>query len=358
VLEEGLTTLESVISNDGGLYFSDAGSLRYMASPGPSREFVKVEEPGGLAFDADGALMMGSGNSASNGQVGDATGPAKLLRIDFNTLKADVWATGLSMGNGVARDPRGYFYASNDFGMNIDRIKDGKTERGWATVDSGNGLAVDRAGKWLYANQTFRPAAIQRVNLETAQTEEFLRAGPEDVNAGLDGMVRDAADNLFVTANGTGEVWRVTPDRKYCAVLSGLPGFPDGPSAVTTGTAGSAFPPENIYVVTFDGKVYEVAGVAAVEPAGPGGPAAGIAPIRLTVTPRRARVRKATRFFFRASSGGQPLRGVAIKFGRELVRTGADGHARMTVTFSKRGIRRARAARRGYRAALVSVRVR
>ena len=360
VLEEGLTTLESAITDRRGLFFSDSASLRRMAAPGAkSAVVVPVEEPGGLAFDSDGALMMGSGNSIPNGQQGDATGPAKLLRIDVDSGQAAEWATGLSMGNGVARDPRGYFYASNDFGMNIDRIKDGKTERGWAKVDSGNGLAVDRAGKWLYANQTFRPAAIQRVNLETGQTEEFMRAGPDDAAAGLDGMARDAADNLFVTGNGNGEVWRVTPDAEYCAVLTGLPGFPDGPSAVAVGTAGSAFPPENIYVVTFDGKVHEVAGVAAVEPAPAGGAVqgAGVAPIRLAVSPRRARTRRPTRVVFRATSGSRPLAGARIRLGRERVRTNAAGRARATVTFWRAVTHTARAAKPGYRPAAVKVRV-
>lgn len=189
------------------MFFSDEASLRHMRAPGEkSTVVVAVFEPGALAFDADGTLVMGSGN--------------------------------------------------------------GKTEHGRAKVDSGNGLAVDLAGEWLYAAQTFRPAAIQRVNLRTGQTEDWMRAGPDDTAAGPDGMVRDGAGNLFVTANGAGEVWRVTPDKSYCAVLEGLPPFPDGPSAVATGSARSAFPPENIYVVAFDGRVHEVAGVAAPDASG------------------------------------------------------------------------------------------
>ena len=361
VLEEGLTTLESAITDRRGLFFSDSDSLRKMAAPGEkSAVVVKVDEPGGLAWDSDGVLMMGSGNSPQNGQQGDVSPQAKLLRIEVDSGRSEDWATGLSMANGVARDPAGVFYASNDFGMNIDRIKDGKTEHGWAKVDSGNGLAVDLEGRWLYANQTFRPAAIQRVNLETGATEEFMRAAPADVSAGLDGMVRDANDNLFVTTNAGGEVWRVTPDAKYCSVLSGLPGFPDGPSAVTTGTAGSAFPPENIYVVTFDGKVHEVAGVAApARDSGGGGVlGAGVAPIRLDVSPRRGRVGgRGQRFRFRATSGGRPLAGARIRLGRARVRTGSDGRAFARVRFYRAVTHTARALKDGYRAAAVKVRV-
>ena len=357
VLEEGLTTLESAVTDRRGLFFSDSTSLRHMRAPGEkSTVVVAVEEPGGLAFEPDGTLVMGSGNSPQNGQQGDVNGQAKLLRIDVDTGTATEWATGLSMANGLARDPRGYFYASNDFGMNIDRVKDGKTEHGWAKVDSGNGLAVDQEGKWLYANQTFRPAAIQRVNLETGQTEDWLRAAPEDTAAGLDGMVRDGAGNLFVTGNGNGEVWRVTPDAKYCAVLKGLPPVPDGPSAVATGTAGSAFPPENIYVVAFDGRVHEVTGVAAA-PIRFGPERMFIGTIRLAVRPRRARVGRPARFTVRTTAGGRPVPGVRVRLGRERRTTNDEGRATLTATFHRARPHTARAAKPGYRPAAVKVRV-
>ena len=75
-------------------------------------------------------------------------------------------------------------------------------------------------------------------------------------------MDRDAADNLFVAANGAGSVWKVTPEAEMCVLLRGLPPFPDGPSAVAVGVHGSAFPPENLYVVAFNGDLTEIAGVA------------------------------------------------------------------------------------------------
>ena len=80
-------------------------------------------------------------------------------------------------------------------------------------------------------------------------------------------MDRDAEDNLFVAANGQGSVWKVTPQGEMCVLLRGLPAFPDGPSAVTVGVHGSAFRPENLYVVAFNGDVTEIEGV--VEPGRP-----------------------------------------------------------------------------------------
>jgi DNA-binding beta-propeller fold protein YncE len=70
------------------------------------------------------------------------------------------------MANGVARAPDGTVFASNNRGAHIDRIdRDGTVHRRWATVLSANGLAVDPAGRYLYAAQSFTAAAIKRVEI-------------------------------------------------------------------------------------------------------------------------------------------------------------------------------------------------
>jgi hypothetical protein len=265
-LLSGQGTLESVIVDSRGrLFLTNEGSLLRLDRPdGAPRVLLSIDNPGGLALDQHGDLIVGYGNSAENGAVGDLTGPAGLLRVDPDTGASTVFATGLSMANGVVRGPDGSYYASNDFGSNIDRVRNGQTERGWAHVDSGNGLAIDTAGRYLYVAQTFRPAAIQRIDLAHPENvTEYVHAGAEDIAAGLDGMTRDAADRLFVAANGAGQIWRVDPNpASICVVLRGLPGFPDGPSAVATGSSRGSFPARNVYVVTFNGNLIELAGVA------------------------------------------------------------------------------------------------
>jgi sugar lactone lactonase YvrE len=256
-------TLESVIvGGRGRLFFTNDDSLLRLDRPGGRpRVLTTIESPGGLAFDRH-KLIVGYGNSASNGSVGDDTGPSGLLRVDANSGAKQVYATGLSMANGVVRAPDGSFYASNDFGSNIDRVHNRKTQRGWATVQSGNGLAIDRAGRYLYVAQTFRPAAIQRVDLADPTKVTQYAADTEQPAAGLDGMTRDGADRLFVAANGAGEIWRVDRGGKFCALLRGLPPFPDGPSAVAVGSRKGPFPPTSLYAVTFGGQVIELRNVA------------------------------------------------------------------------------------------------
>ena len=137
------------------------------------------------------------------------------------------------------------------------------------------------------------------------------------MTAGLDGMDRDAADQLFVTANGSGQVWRVDRKPSICVLLRGLPGFPDGPSAVAVGSTRGPFRAENAYVVTFDGNVIELVGVA--EP--PTVPA-----LRVTVRPATARVgrRAVLRFKVTSSLDGRSVAGARVRFaGRSATTDGA-----------------------------------
>ena len=357
-------TLESVIvDSKGRLFFTnDDGLLRLDSPGGQPKRLLTTNDPGGLAFDADGSLIMGYGNTASNGTVGDFDGRAGLLRVNPETGAHTTYATGLSMANGLDRAPNGYFYASNDFGSNIDRIRNGRTERGWAKVESGNGLVVDSSARYLYVAQTFRPAAIQRVELATARVTDYVRADAADSSAGLDGMARDAADNLFVTANGAGQVWKVDQRPRICVLVRNLPGFPDGPSAAAVGTGDGPFPARNVYVVSFNGDLLELAGVADPTPArdGAGRRGARARPrLRLRVRPRRARVGRSTRFVFRVTARGsrRAVRGARVRFGGRVRRTNRRGRAAIRVRFRRAGRRRASATRRGYARGRATVRV-
>ena len=350
-LASGQGTLESAIVHPNGkLYFTNESSLLRLDSPeGEPVVHTLAEEPGGLAIEPDGTIVMGVGNTASNGSVGDETGPSSLIRIDPVTGESEPYATGLSMGNGVDRGPDGSIYASNDFGSNIDRVRNGETERGWAKVDSGNGLQVDSTGKWLFVVQTFRPAAIQRVEIANpANVTPFAVAPSEDMSAGFDGMDRDPLDNLYVAANGAGSIWKITPAAEMCVLLRGLPPFPDGPSAVAVGLYGTPFPPENLYVVAFNGDVTEVAGAAA-----PG----AIPKLRLSVRPRRTVAGERRRFRAKVKAVGLPVEGAVVRLAGKEATTDARGNATLRRKFERAGRRRAIASKGGYRSARKRIRV-
>lgn len=344
-------TLESAIVHpNGSLYFTNESSLLRLDRPnGKPVVHTEAEEPGGLAIEPDGTIVMGVGNSVANGTMGDETGPSSLIRIDPVTGESEPHATGLSMGNGVDRGPDGAIYASNDFGSNIDRIVDGETERGWASVQSGNGLQVDSTGKWLYVNQTFQPAAIQRVEIANPENvTPFAVAPPEDASAGFDGMDRDPVDNLYVAANGAGSIWKVTPDAAMCVLVSGLPAFPDGPSAVAVGLYDTPFPPENLYVVAFNGDVTEVVGVAET---------GEVPPLRLSVRPRRTTAGERTRFRVKVTADGEPVQAATVRLAGREATTGERGKAVLRRKFKRTGKRRVVASKGGYRRARKRVRI-
>ena len=358
-LVEGQDTLESVAVDPlGRLLFSVPDGLLLLDRPGGQpRRLATFEEPGGIVFEDAGHAIVGTGNTIPNGMRGDATGPAGLVRVDLATGAVTPFASGLSMANGVARGLDGTIYATNDFGSNVDRVArtGGEAERGWAKVDSGNGVAIDSSGRWLYVAQTFRPAAVQQVDLrDPSSVRPYVVAEPADTAAGLDGMTIDAADRLFAVGNGSGELWRIegTPP-EVCIVARGLPKFPDGPSAVAVGRAGTPFPPQNVYVVTFDGHVYEFDGVAAAafsprRPAsGAGRPAQGSvprsAPLRVRVSPARARAGRRTRFTITAerfvAPAWRPVPGARVRFAGRTVRTNGAGRAVTRRRFARPGIR-------------------
>lgn len=255
VIADRQGSLEAVAVDDGGrIFYSATDSKAIMRIDAPEAAPVAVtggiEAPGGLVFDDDGSLVAAEGNSLLNGVLGNLVGLARLWRIDPDTGARTLVAEGLSMGNGLARGPDGAFYASDDMGLPLDRIRGSEVERGWAIVLSANGLAVDPSGDWLYAAQTFAPAAIVRINLhDPREIHTWARPGLLDIAAGLDGMTIDAAGRLYVAANLAGEVWRVGADRSICALARGL----DQPSAV-------ALRGDDAIVVGFGGQVVELPG--------------------------------------------------------------------------------------------------
>jgi sugar lactone lactonase YvrE len=272
VLASGFGTLESVIADDHGhLFFTDADAgqlLRMDRRHSEPRVLVDgIRAPGGLSFLPDGSLLVGFGDAIQTAITGEADPQAGLIRVDPKTGENSVYAEGMAMANGVTRAPDGAIYGSADVGTaGIDRVLSGDVTVGWAKVESPNGLVVDTSERWLYAAQTFVPAAISRIEIANpANVEQWFKAPANDITAGLDGMTRDARDNLYVAANGGGAVWRVDAQAQACA-LAQMP--PLGPSAVAFGSAGRdnrgrprGFGRRNLYVTTFQGELIQLKNV-------------------------------------------------------------------------------------------------
>ena len=242
----------------GRVFYSDqsAGAVmrldRFGAKP---RMLTAVDGPGAILQLPDGALIVGYGDGIGNGATGDQNPMSGLFRVNADTGVKTTFVTGLGMANGLARGPDGSIYATNDFGNDIDRVKNGHVTHPWAKVFSTNGVVVSPDNRYVYVDQTFQPAAIQRISVaDPSQVSQYVAAAPADMSAGLDAMTQDEHGNLYAAANGAGEVWKIDTQRRICVLARGLMNA----SAVAFGTGPYA---RNLYVSTFTGLIVELKAV-------------------------------------------------------------------------------------------------
>lgn len=328
----GQGVLESVVADPRGrLFYTDTGKNAVMRLDKPGGPPVVaadgISKPGGMLIEPDGTLIVGQGDGFQEGAMGNLSPVAALVRVDPDKHTVTPLVQGLAMANGLARGPDGAIYASNDAGAGIDRVLGTTVQNRWAQVVSSNGLAVDAAGQWLYAAQTFQPAAVQRVSIaDPTKVELYAQPGPDDMSAGPDGMTIDQSGRLFIAANGGGEVWRVDTDRSVCTLARGLL----LPSAVGFG-AGGEFPSTSLYAVTFSGNVVELPAARAAPPS-TSPPATRLAPrarLRVGFAPRRVRAGRSARVRVRVErlTDGKvsPIRGATVRIGNLRRLTPASG---------------------------------
>jgi sugar lactone lactonase YvrE len=253
--------LESVVTDRRGrLYYDDINGERIMKldhrGGKPHKLVSDVPGPGGLIFGEGGKLYAGFNAAQENGATAREAG---LLRINKRTGAHSIYVQGLEGANGVARGPANELYTSNDFSTHIAKVVHGEANVEWGQVlTSPNGLVVDPSGTFLYAAQTFQPAAVARIPLATGGTAaNWFLAPPADISAGLDGMTRDERGRLYVAANGAGQVWRINRDKEACVLWRGSP---LGPSMVAFGHGSdrNRFPWRNLYIVNFQGDLIEL----------------------------------------------------------------------------------------------------
>jgi len=260
----GQGSMESVIVGGGGsLYVSGAGpegtgsGLYSYTRNGAEKKLIATgpDGPGGLSWSGRD-LLWGYGNLLANAITGDADPKAGLYRVRLKTGKKTLLADHLGMANGIARGKDGSIYASNAGGMKLDRITaDGTTENGWATLNSANGLAIGKNGRYLYANQMLNvPSAIAKIDTEDPSKVYTYFSNPDGTNVLFDGLARDDKNNLYAAVFGLGQVWKITPQKEACVVASGL----SQTSAVAISFAKKGYRWGNLYAVGFDGNIIQV----------------------------------------------------------------------------------------------------
>lgn len=261
--------LEAVIAGGGGKLFvsatkagfDDPASLIRIDRPGAEPRAIASAPagPGGLAWSGR-RLLWGNGNTLTGGQTGDEDPRARLLRVHPGSGRYFTWARGLGMANGVTRTKDGMVFASNDFGLKLDRVSPkGVTDHGWAEVQSGNGMVVGRNGKFLFVNQTFRnPGSIARVEIANPGNVKtwFSAAGLDNEVPAFDGLARDGMNNLYAAAWAAGEIWKITPDRRVCVLAGGIPQI----SNLAFGRSRNGFSRRSLFAVGFGGQIVRIDG--------------------------------------------------------------------------------------------------
>lgn len=278
----GNDVLENLLFSDGALWVSDstASAVRKLL-PNKTEPLggglSSIPSPGGLAkHPSNGTIYAGWGSSAAN--AAQRNGQARVVRFDpanpNGTL--EVVATGLHMANGLAFGPglTPSLYVSNDFDSGLVRILPSGGKSGVAGDQWGmNGLVLDPSGTSLLAAITFdQRSPIARIPLSGSPTSIFtqLSAGVASLQPqvhpsgadpskpllgvkGLDDMTRDAAGNLYVVANGTGELIKVATDGSACLIAGGL----QNPSSVRIAPAGFtlAGAATTFFVTEFSGAI-------------------------------------------------------------------------------------------------------
>jgi gluconolactonase len=254
-------TLEyGIFDRSGRFFYSDQTTSMLMRIDHfgeTPKALAPVPAPGAIVFGPGGSIIIGTGDSVQNGSSGDSNPMSGLLRVNPDTGATQTYITGLGMANGLAVGPHHTIYATNDAGFDIDRVQRGKVTHPWASVYSTNGVVLSRDHRYVYVSQTFAPAAIRRISIaDPSQVTSYAVAQGGDMSAGLDDMTIDRRGNLYVAANGAGQVWKVDTSGSICVLAGGLL----FPSAVNFGVGSNR---RNLYVVGFDGSISELAGVLA-----------------------------------------------------------------------------------------------
>ena len=229
---------------------------RTVFSNGDVLEFVYMDAPGRVFYsDQSAAAVFRLDHlGAKPRELTAVGGPGAILQLP-DTGERRTYVMGLGMANGLARGPDGAIYATNDFGSDIDRVKNGRVAHPWAKVFSTNGVVVSHDNHYVYVDQTFQPAAIQRITVaHPSEVTPYVIASSEDMAAGPDDMTQDEHGNLYLAANGAGEVWKIDTQRRICVLARGLMNA----SAVSFGTGRYV---RNLYVSTFTGLIVELRNV-------------------------------------------------------------------------------------------------
>ncbi len=278
---EGLDRIENLEPDRTGGMLISAGPRNAIERITPDGErttaFSGVPGPGGLRVRGQTLYAVTNGNLV-DGITNSPRG--KIETFDLQGGARTTYSEGLTAPNGLIFDRDGNAYVSRDAGtfdpsdpwvpnpfsggigsdMHITKVPAAapmNPDTTWSDLPDTNGLEVDKSNNWLYAATTFNfNAEVYRVLLDDpsiVQKVADLGSATDPIN-GLDDMTFGKDGNLYITANGTGRIWRLDPiTGERCIIASGL----RSPTAAKFGR-GPGWPSSHLFVTGWDGKLLEL----------------------------------------------------------------------------------------------------
>jgi sugar lactone lactonase YvrE len=214
------------IAPDGGQrLIAQALDDRFAASADAAERFTRGTLPNGLAFDADGSILISNfGTDRLERMTRDGRTEVVLDTID---------GTPIGKVNFVLRDRQGRIWLTvstrivNWMAAISPRITDGYVAvldgRGARIVADGfaftNEIRFDAAEEWLYVVETTgRRITRLRIGPEAEVTAREVY-GPSDTGGFIDGIAFDAHGNLWGTHVMSDRIFAITPEGDFRVIL-------------------------------------------------------------------------------------------------------------------------------------------
>lgn len=259
-------SVRTLLSGQGwleNLAFEPDGSMSISALA--QSKILRLRPSGAVSTLVAGVSFPGGGQVRRGFlyfNTGDVLPPAPtgtVDRLNLRTGKSSIWATGLTIPNGLAVLGNGDAIVTGHVpattGVSLISASDPTHPHiGWAKIAYTNGIIADPTGHSVYVDQD--PPAnnhgpVYRIPVSDPQHVE--RVGELGPGTSPDDMTVDGAGILYIAGYGADKIYRLDPStHRSCAIASGL----QNPTLARFG--GPGWRTDDLYVTSGQGYLYQL----------------------------------------------------------------------------------------------------
>lgn len=200
---------------------------------------VNLDASGGVTYGPDGMLYV----SDFGPQLGPSEQPTSVYRVNPATGESTVFATGFDGASGAAFDSEGNFYQAEPRGNKVTRInRDGSREVVADNLNTPVGVQLDDDSNLYVCNC----GANEILKFDVDGARSVLASEP-DLMACPNGLTIDGAGNLYAVMFGAGNVVKISSAGKL-SLLGQLPTLSGGPNPIGLG-----------HITWYDGELFVTA---------------------------------------------------------------------------------------------------